>query len=102
MKNKTKLASKGFNSPDAIRRMAEIENDMRKHTVVTKNCMVIFKSDSEDSLDCAVIFLHAGDNTRDASKEAMGGVKSPILVEIVPLPENFDDDSVYWNHVYGG
>lgn len=102
---KTKTApAKGFDSPDAIRRMTDIENDMRTRTVVEKNCMVIFKSDSDESIDCAVIFLRAGDNTHDARQEAerMGGVRNPSLVETVPLPETFDDDSVYWNHVYGG
>ncbi len=104
MAKQSKSTSTGFDSPDAIRRMTEMEDDMRKKTVVSANCMVVFKADSEDSLDCAVLFLHAGDNTHDARNEAerMGGVKNPHLVETVMLPESFDDDSVYWNHVYGG
>jgi hypothetical protein len=104
VKKKIETASKGFGSFDAIRRMKEIEDDMRVKTVVKKNCLCVFKPDSDESLDCAVIFLHAGDNTHDARIEAerMGGVRNPSLVEIVELPESFDDDSVYWNHVYGG
>ncbi len=88
----------------AQKRLSEIEEEARKASIVKVNSMVIVTDATENTLDCAVLFIKAGDNTFDAVQEAAtnGGIRNAHERLVIPLPANFDDDAVYWFHCYCG
>jgi len=88
----------------AVVRMEDIEAEIRERSRVKVNSMVIVADATENSLDCAVVFIKAGDSTFDAVSEAAsyGNVRNAHERLVAPLPPNFDEDAVYWMHVYQG
>jgi hypothetical protein len=58
---------------------------------------------SESTLDRAVIFIKAGTPLVEASYVAAdAGIPQCVQLGEIPLPADFDDDAIYWDHAYIG
>ena len=105
MKKTTSKEQKGsgFNSPDAVRRMREIEDEVRKVSIVKVPTIVVVTDATEESLEGAVVFIKAGTSSHDAvSRAAENGIRNAHERACIPLPPDFDatDNGLYWDQPY--
>jgi hypothetical protein len=96
----------GFDASHAVKRMAEIEADMRRVSTVDKPTMVAVVDATGETLEGAIVFIRAGGNIHDAVSLAAsnGGIHNAHEPFSMAMPEGWDAEDVglYWDFVYMG
>ena len=99
-------AKTGFDSPYATLRMTEIEDDMRRVSTVNTPTMVAVTDATGDTMEAAIVFIHAGGNIHDAVQIAAsdGGINNAHESFHMAMPDGWDakDVGLYWDFVYMG